>query len=100
MADFPAQPASLNMRGSPTFFANTGITTGGTEIIAANSNRKLGVWIRCMHASVSALVGDASGTAVHILQASAAGPLHFIPGTGAIFVKSASATTDVSGYWY
>lgn len=100
MADLPADPVALNYRGSPTFGANASVDTTGAQMVAANPNRKHGVWIRCTHGSVSALVGDATGTAVVTLQASAAAPFTFIPGTGAIFIKAASATTSVAWIEY
>ena len=100
MADFPAQPASLNVYGGTAFGTSTGINTTGVQVLAANPNRKWGVWLKCTHATNGALVGKDSGSAVVAAVNNVTAPRLFIPGTGAIFVKAAASTTDVDWIEY
>ena len=93
--------ASITNGLSATFFNAVTVNTTGSQALAANTGRQLGVWIQCDTASVQALVGDALNTAVVPIGNSTAATLlpHFIPGTGAIYVKAATAFVNYSGYW-
>lgn len=103
MADFPADPVALNMRGAATFFSSTGINTTGVQVLAANPNRKMGIWLFTGESggTDAVLFGDASGTALCKIQPQGATnsvPPVFIPGTGALFIKASANTVDVAGY--
>lgn len=86
-----------------TFFSSTTVNTTGTQVLAANTSRKVGVWIHNATATVFAKYGDAFATAA---VGGGLPPSHtvtsvptFIPGTGAVYVMALTTPVNISGYW-
>lgn len=87
---------------SATFFGVITVNSTGSEVVATNAHRKLGVWIQNSSSAISLLVGDNINSAVVIATNPGASnspqPL-FIPGTGPVYAKALTNPVSVTGFY-
>lgn len=91
-----AQPVVPYATGAAQILSGSA-TTVGAEVVAANPNRAMGVWVQATAvASGRILVGSTSADAKILLEtfgvASTAPNTIFIPGQGAVYIKGATVT--------